>query len=156
MFASVQIVDQPPFGTVRSLLRRPGRDAVPGLRSADVALCVPLAMTAPPMPRRALLVGFWDDETSFDRFVDHDPIGQRFSGGFEARLRPLRAYGDWPGLDADVDRSRTVPHEGPVVVLTLGRLRISQLVRFMRASRPAEKAATEHPGLLWGTAAARP
>ena len=43
-----------------------------------------------------------------------------------------------------------------MVVFTLGRLRISQTVRFLRASRPAERAALANDGMLWGSAAVRP
>src|SRR5439155_1085061 len=68
----------------------------------------------------------------------------------------LRGHGAWPGLPPDLPAARAVPHDGPVVVLTLGRLRLSQVVRFLRASRPAEKSAVEASGMLWGTAAARP
>jgi hypothetical protein len=71
-------------------------------------------------------------------------------------MSPIRAYGAWPGLPSDLSGSRAVPHDGPVVVLTLGRLRISQTVRFLRASRPAEQAAKVHDGLIWGSAAIRP
>jgi hypothetical protein len=42
------------------------------------------------------------------------------------------------------------------VVFTLGQLRPSQAVRFLRASRPAERAARDASGMLWGTASARP
>jgi hypothetical protein len=48
-----------------------------------------------------------------------------------------------------------VEHDGPAVVLTLARLRISQVVRFLRASRPAERAALESDGMIWGSAAVR-
>ena len=44
----------------------------------------------------------------------------------------------------------------PVLVTTLGRLRFSQAVRFLRASRPAEHSALASEGFVWGTAAARP
>jgi heme-degrading monooxygenase HmoA len=156
MIATVQLADLGPRGALRAVTRRPMPGATPGLRSAQVAVFAPLALTRPPPIGRAGLIAFWDDEEAFDRFVDTDPIGQRFAGGFEARLRPLRAYGSWPGLPADVATSRSVPHDGPVVVLTLGRLRISQAIRFLRASRPAERAAVAHEGLIWGSAAVRP
>jgi hypothetical protein len=42
------------------------------------------------------------------------------------------------------------------MALTLGRLRLGQTIRFLRASRPAERAATNADGFIWGTAAARP
>jgi hypothetical protein len=156
MIATVQLADLGPATTLRAIMRRPKPSDTPGLKAAEVAVFAPLALSAPPPIRRAGLIAFWDDVDAFDRFVDSDPIGQRFSGGFQARLRPLRAHGSWPGLPADVPTSRAVQYDGPVVVLTLGRLRISQAVRFLRTSRPAERAAAAHDGMIWGSAAARP
>jgi hypothetical protein len=156
MIATVQLADLGPAGALRAIVRRPKLSDTPGLKAAEVAVFAPLAVSGPPPIRRAGLIAFWDDDDGFDRFVDNDPIGQRFSGGFQARLRPLRAHGSWPGLPADVPTSRAVPHDGPVVVLTLGRLRISQAVRFLRTSRPAERAAAAHDGMIWGSAAVRP
>lgn len=156
MLVTVQLADLGLLGTVRAVLRRPKPQATPGLRWADAAVCAPLALTGPPPVERTGLIAFWDDDEAFDRFVDEDPLSRAFAGGFTARLRPLRAHGAWPGLPPDVPRSRTVPHDGPVVVLTLGRLRLSQTVRFLRTSRPAERAAVAHDGMIWGTAAARP
>ncbi|MGH9213861.1 MAG: spheroidene monooxygenase [Acidimicrobiales bacterium] len=156
MIATVQMADLGPASTLRAIMRRPKPSDTPGLKAAEVAVFAPLAVSGPPPIRRAGLIAFWDDDDGFDRFVDNDPIGQRFSGGFQARLRPLRAHGSWPGLPGDVPTSRAVQHDGPVVVLTLGRLRISQAVRFLRTSRPAERAAAAHDGMIWGSAAARP
>jgi hypothetical protein len=156
LIATVQLIDAGPLDTVRTLVRRPRPGRTPGLRWAEGAVFAPLAAGGPPPVRRAGLIAFWDDEDAFARFEEEDPLGQRYRGGFEARLRPLRAHGAWPGLPEGVPTARNVPHDGPVVVLTLGRLRVSQAIRFLRASRPAEHAAVAHPGFLWGTAAARP
>ncbi|MDQ6698303.1 MAG: spheroidene monooxygenase [Actinomycetota bacterium] len=156
MIVTVQLADLGPVGTARAVMRKPKPRDTPGLRSAEVALFAPLALLRPPPVSRAGFIAFWDDDVAFDQFVDGHPLGRRFDGGFEARLRPLRAYGSWPGLPADVASSRSVQHDGPVVVLTLGRLRPSQTVRFLRASRPAERAAVEHDGMMWGSAAVRP
>lgn len=156
MIATVQIADLGPAATLRSIKRRPKPSTTPGLRSANVAVFAPLAASGPPPIKRAGLIAFWDDEGAFDRFLERDPIATRFAGGFQARLQPLRAFGTWPGLPTDIPSSRAVPHDGPVVVLTLGRLRISQTIRFLRTSRPAERAAVGHEGMIWGSAAARP
>jgi hypothetical protein len=156
MIATVQVADLGLVDTFRALTHTPKPSDVPGLRSAQAAMFTPLALAGPPPVRRAGLIAFWDDDAAVDRFIDTDPIGQRLSGGLHARLRPLRSHGSWPGLPTDLPASRAVPHDGPVVVLTLGRLRISQAVRFLRASRPAERAATAHDGMLWGSAAVRP
>jgi hypothetical protein len=155
MIATVQLVDLGPAGTLRAIMRRPKPRDTPGLRSAQVAVFAPLALSGPPPLSRAGLIAFWDDHDGFDRFLDGDPIGERFAGGFQARLRPLRAHGSWPGLPADVPQTRAVEHDGPAVVLTLARLRVSQVVRFLRASRPAERAAVASDGMIWGSAAVR-
>jgi hypothetical protein len=156
VIATVQVADLGLAPSLRAILRRPKPSQTPGLRMAEVALCAPLALSGPPPIGRVGLIAFWDDEDAFDHFRDDDPLGQRFSGGLHARLRPLRAHGSWPGLPPDVPASRAVNDNGKVVVLTLGRLRISQAVRFLRASRPAERAAVAHEGMVWGSAAARP
>jgi hypothetical protein len=155
MIATIHVVDLGPASAARAGMRRPALDDVPGLRWADTALLAPLAFAGPPPVRRAGLFAFWDDEDSIDRFTRDHPVGRRYSGGFHARLRPLRAHGSWPGLPPEVPASRAVPHEGPVVVLTLGRLRMSQIVRFLRTSRPAEKSAVADEKMIWGTAAQR-
>jgi hypothetical protein len=153
--ASVHLVD---VGAARALpmLRGPGE--VEGLLSSETAVAAPLraGRLAVPMPGRVALVAFWTGDAALDAFLDAHPFAERFRSGWWARLEPLRAFGDWPGLGADVSRARTVRSEGPTVVLTLGRLRLRRALSFLRASRPAEGAAVDSPGLAWGTALARP
>lgn len=157
MIATVDIADLGVRGTLRSLRQRPASSAVPGLRWLDTATAVPLASKLPPAFRRAVMIAFWDDEQAAAAFACEHPLGQRFAeNGFHAVLRPLRAYGTWPGLPDDVPRARATEHDGPVLVTTLGMLRMSQGIRFLRASRPAERAARAAEGLIWGTAATRP
>ncbi|MDT4911463.1 MAG: hypothetical protein QOC66_591 [Pseudonocardiales bacterium] len=140
------------------LLRGPRR--VPGLVSASAAIAVPLrgeAASIPiPMPGRVTLVAFWEDDSTLDAFLDSHRYAHWLGGGWWARLEPLRAYGTWPGLPADIDHSRAVAYDGPTVVVTLGRLRLSRAREFLRVSRRAEAAAVASAGLLWGTALACP
>lgn len=156
MLASVHVADVGVARVPLALLDRPKPSGVPGLLDARTALFAPLAMKGPPPIGRVGLVTFWEDEASLDRFASTSTTLRRYEGGLHARLRPLRAYGDWPGLPEDVPRERTVPHEGPVVVLTLARLHLTQTVRFLRTSRPAEHSAVASPGFVWGSAAAKP
>lgn len=103
------------------------------------------------------MIAFWNDERAAAAFVEDHPLGRRFAeNGFRAVLRPLRAFGTWPGLPDAVPRSRAALHDGPVLVTTLAQLRMTHAVRFLRASRPAERSAVGAAGFVWGTAAARP
>lgn len=78
------------------------------------------------------------------------------TGGWRVRLEPLRLWGSWPGVPDDLPRARTVEHEGPAAVLTLGRLRLTQAPRFFRTSARAEARVVEAPGRIWSTGLARP
>jgi hypothetical protein len=154
VFATINVKDLGAMGSLRAARRRPRR--VPGLRWGTTALVIPLATDGPPPLGRACFIGLWDGEDSAEAFLESDALGRRFVGGFEARLRPLRAHGAWPGVPEEVSRSRNAPHEGPVVVLGMQWLRASQLRRFQRASQPAERAAVADPAMLWGGVAVRP
>ena len=98
------------------------------------------------------MIAFWDDQESAATFAAGHPLGQRFaaSGGFHAVLRPLRAFGTWPGLPDDLPHARDARHDGPVLVTTLARLRRTQVIRFFRASRPAERSAISCGGVRVG------
>ena len=106
-------------------------------------------------PRRIAAVSFWESREAADRWAA-DNADAPIMSGWRAVLEPLRAFGAWPGLPADIAHSRTTAYAGPSVVLTLGRVRASQFLRFLRTSKPAEQAALAAPGMLWGTAMARP
>jgi heme-degrading monooxygenase HmoA len=154
VIATVDIADLGLRRTLSSLWHRPPPADVPGLRWLDAAATVPLAAYHPPGLRRCVMIAFWDDEEAAAAFALDHPFGERFAEeGFRAVLRPLRAHGTWPGLPDDVPREREAPHDGPVLVTTLGRLRMTQAIRFFRASRPAERSAIAAPGFIWGTAA---
>jgi len=157
VIATIDVADLGFRSTLRALRHRPLPTDVPGLRWLDIAAAVPLSSKKPPGLRRAVMIAMWDDENAAAAFAATHPLAERFArDGFHAVLRPLRAFGSWPGLPDDVPRGRATQHDGPVIVTTLGRLRTSQFVRFMRASRPAERAAINADGFVWGTAATRP
>jgi hypothetical protein len=147
MIATVNVADLGARCTLRSLWHRPAPVNVPGLRWLDIAVAVPLASKRPPGLRRSVMIAFWDDEEAAAAFAEDHPLGQRYAdNGFRAALRPLRAFGTWPGLPDGLPGARRTVHDGPVLVTTLGRLRVTHAGRFFRASRPAERSAVAAPG----------
>jgi hypothetical protein len=156
MIATVDIADLGLRRTLSSLRHRATPANVAGLRWLDTAVAVPLVTYRPPSFRRSVMIAFWDHEEAAAAFAENHPLGQRFAeNGFRAVLCPLRAHGTWPGLPDELPRTREAPHDGPVLVTTLGRLRKTQTIRFMRASRPAERSAIAAPGFIWGTVSTR-
>jgi hypothetical protein len=158
MIASVHLAD---VGALRALAlsrKPPAPASIPGLRSANVGLCAPLSGSLLPLPQfgRAALIAFWDDDDALDAFLADHPLAAKFAPGWHLRLAPLRAHGTWPGLPRDeVPTQRAIDHDGPVAALTMGRLRASQAIRFLRTSAKAEAAAVVAPGLMWTTGIAK-
>ena len=158
MIGSVHIADvglRRMIPTVRHARRTA---AVPGLRHSHVALAAPLRGGGVPsaQPGRVAFIGFWDDDDALDAFERSHELAPALASGWSVRLRPLRMFGSWPGVPADVPHERKVDHDGPVAVLTLGRLRAARAIPFFRTSDKAEKAARAADGMLWATALALP
>lgn len=155
---TVHIADVALSTSLPMLRRPPIPDGTTGLLHVDVALAAPLRRRSPlpaAQARRICVVGFWRSREDADRWAAGSTASP-ILGGWQAVLEPLRGYGDWPGLPTDIARGRATEYDGPSVVLTLGRVRASQLPRFLRTSKPAERAAVGSGGMLWGTAMARP
>lgn len=146
------------IGARAALFRAPKPADVPGLISADAGLTGALSGSVLPRPnlKQVAMIAFWEDEAALDGFLASHKSATALRGGWQARLEPLRAHGDWPGLDPDIRRTRTAESEGPVVVTTLGRLKLSQAIRFLKTSAPAEERVMQAPGMLWATGFGQP
>jgi hypothetical protein len=152
VIASVHIADMD-MGTALAALR--SSPAPSGLRFGATMTCAPLsgALLSRPSLRRVGFIAFWDDDDAVDAFLADDPAAARFRHGWHARLDPVRVSGAWPGVPDGVGHGRT---DGPALTVTLGRLRLSQASRFLRASARAGASALTAQGFLWGTGMARP
>jgi hypothetical protein len=141
------------------LLRaRPAAAKVPGLRYAEIAIAAPLSGRLLPAPRPGhfVLIAAWEHDEALDRFLAGHPLAARFAGGWHVRLQPTRAVGGWAKLPGLPEQEQPMDDEEPAAVLTLGRLRLTQTLRFLRASAAAEELAVGDPALLASTGFARP
>ncbi|MEA3056299.1 MAG: hypothetical protein QOD30_1731, partial [Actinomycetota bacterium] len=153
---SVHIAD---VGLPKSLglLRHPRPASIPGLLQANAGVAATFGTTpARPSPGRVGLIAFWQDEVALKQFESTHPLAAKLSGGLVVHARPLRIHGAWPGIGDDVTTRRTVEHEGPVLVLTLARTKLSRFIPFFRASGPAEKAVVKATGNVFTSALLRP
>jgi hypothetical protein len=158
MIMSMQIAHVGAKGPLM-LRRSPKPDKVPGLRYAELTTCAPLGGGLLPKPSfgRIGLFAAWEDDESFERFVAEDELGRKMAEGWQVRLEPLRASGEWHELEGVMPTPpRRVRDDEPVAVLTLGRLKLRQAGRFLRANAPAADLAVAHPAMLASTGLARP
>jgi hypothetical protein len=158
VIASVHIADVGPRAALRMLRGKLDPAGVSGLRYAELTTTVPIGGGLLPRPSvgRVGLIASWDDDAAIDDFLAAHPFAAQLAHGWHARLQPTRVFGAWSQLTGLPSGEQPMDDEEPAAVLTIGRLRRSQAVRFLRASAAAEALAVRNPALLAGTGLARP
>lgn len=154
---SFHLARTPMREAVGALLRPP---SAPGLQHIEVLLGMQLG--APVVsPRRMQLrhlavFAEWADEAALEEFLTRRAFGRTLSSGWHVRLEFLRRWGTVSELaHLPVEAARTDPGE-PVVAVTLARMRLPELPRFIRWGRPVERQVRDHPETTLALAAMRP
>ena len=147
----------PPHLAAGALLRPP---SAPGLRHIEVLagmrLGAPVVSPHRMQIRRLAVFAEWDDEAALEAFLARHPLGRRIGGGWHVRLEFLRRWGNVRELaHLPVEPERTDPGE-PVVAVTLARMRLPELPRFLHWGRPVERQVRDHPETTLALAAMRP
>ena len=144
----------------RALLRPPTSDGTPGLRHAEcmtlMQLGTPILSPARARPGHLAVFAAWEHESALERFLSDVPLGRVLDRGWHVRMEFLRRWGHvaaFDGLPEDVGESDP---GAPVVAVTLARLRLLQVPRFIRWGKPVETLVRDHPGVTLAQAAMRP
>lgn len=154
---SFHLAQTPPHRSVGALLRPP---SAPGLRHIEVLVGMELGapVVSPRRMRLRHLAVFaeWDDEAALEEFLTRGPFGRTLAAGWHVRLEFLRRWGTVRELaHLPVEAVRTDPGE-PVVAVTLARMRLPELPRFIHWGRPVERQVRDHPETTLALAAMRP
>lgn len=158
MIVSVHLADVGRYSGLRLLRSKLDPAKTPGLRHAEMTIAAPLGerLLPRPNPSRVGLIAAWDEDGSLDAFLTGHPLARELARGWRVRLRPTRIFGAWPQVPGLPTAEEPMNDAEPAVVLTIGRLRLSQTMRFLRASAAAERLAVGEPALLAATGLARP
>ena len=105
--------------------------------------------------RRLAVFAWWDSESALDSFLAKTALGRRLDDGWHVRLEFVRRWGlvsEFDGLPASTGQ---VDPDAPVVAVTLARMKLPQVPRFIRWGRPVEELVRDHPGTTLALAAMR-
>lgn len=107
------------------------------------------------LARQVAVFAQWDDEAAIDRFLESNRMGEILAKGWHTRLAFLRQWGTISAFNiSDEPLASNVPDE-PVVAVTLARMKLPEIPRFIHWGRPVEKLVRDHPGALFSTASIR-
>ena len=145
--------------STKALLRPPTSSIVPGLRRAEcmtvMELGSPILSPARMQLRHLAVFASWDDEHAIETFLKNTELGRTLAMGWQARLELVRRWGHVSEFDETPTRDDTDP-DAPVVAVTLARLKLPQVPRFIYWGKPVERLVRDHPGQTLALAAMRP
>lgn len=105
---------------------------------------------------RLAVFASWESERTLDNFLTDTELGRILALGWYVRLEYLRRWGRVSEFDDLPPSAGEVAPTDPVVAVTLARLQLTQLPRFIRWGKPVEQLVRDHPGTTLALAALRP
>ncbi|WP_298707363.1 hypothetical protein [Chitinophaga sp.] len=131
----------------------------PGLIHAEymTAMTLGAAIYSPEriLARQVAMFAQWENEAAIDRFLNSNSMGQIFSKGWHTRLAFLRQWGNISAFQIPGEPPALNYPDEPVVAVTLARMKLPEIPRFIHWGRPVEKLVRDHPGVLFSTASIR-
>lgn len=145
--------------TVRALYHPPTRQQIPGLKHAEcmtrMTLGAPIVSPARMQLRQLTMFAAWESHDAIDDFLANTRLGGVLASGWHVRLAFQRRWGyvkAFDGLPANVGDQDPA---APVVAVTLARMKLPEVPRFIRWGKPVEELVRDHPGTTLALAAMR-
>lgn len=131
---------------------------VPGLLHAECMVAMtlgsPLFSFERLLIRKLVVFAQWENEVAIDDFLRQNRTGQLLAKGWHTRLAFLRQWGHIDEFVVPAENNSNDPKK-PVVSVTLARMKMFQVPRFIRWGRPVEKLVRDHPATTLALAATR-
>lgn len=96
----------------------------------------------------------WEDEAAIDAFLAGP--GARFATGWHVRMTFLRRWSTLVALPDLPQEAEASDDDEPVVAVTLARMRLPEVPRFLTWGKPVERLVRDHPDATLALAAMRP
>jgi len=106
--------------------------------------------------RNLAVFAAWESNEALDAFLADTKLGRTLSEGWHVRLEFLRRWGQFSELDDLPPNVEDTDPNQPVIAVTLARLKLPQISRFIRWGKPVEELVRDHPGTTLALAAIRP
>ena len=121
----------------------------------SMTLGSPIFSTKRILLRQLVVFAQWQDESAIDRFLQQHKLGNVLSDGWHVRMTFLRQWGQIDQFQIPENSYEVDDPEAPVVAVTLARMKLSQVPRFVHWGRPVEKLVRDDPTTTLALAATR-
>lgn len=131
----------------------------PGLIHAEcmtaMTLGSPIYSSKRMLVRQIAVFAQWENETAIDNFLKQNRMGKILFRGWHTRLKFIRQWGKFSDFEFPSEDLPSVDSDSPVVAVTIARMKMFQVPRFIKWGRPVEKLVRDHPGTTLSLASIR-
>lgn len=144
---------------LKAILSPPKPKNTPGLIHAECMQCMTLGAAvfslSRVLVRQIAVFAQWENETAIDHFLEKNGFGKILATGWHTRLTFMRQWGKISEFDIPTENIELDSPHAPVVAVTLARMKLLEVPRFIRWGRPVEKLVRDHPGTTFSLASIR-
>lgn len=105
--------------------------------------------------RQIAVFAQWENEEAVDNFLKNNIHGKILAKGWHTRLIFMRQWGIISGFEINDEQIEIDPVNNPVVAITIARMKLFEVPRFIHWGRPVEKLVRDHPGTILSSASIR-
>lgn len=137
---------------LKALLFPPKSEDIRGIVHAEcmtvMTLGSPIFSPSRMLVNQVAVFAQWEDENVVDNFLENDRVGRMLAKGWHTRLSFLRQWGSISGFEIPENNDEAYPPDLPVVAVTIARMKMFSVPRFIHWGRPVEKLVRDHPGTM--------
>ncbi len=105
--------------------------------------------------RQIAVFAQWENESSLNDFLEKNDFGKKLGKGWHCRLKFMRQWGKINDFEIPKEENDFDSLDSPVVAVTIARMKLAQIPRFIRWGRPTEMLVRDHPGTTLSLASIR-
>lgn len=132
---------------------------IPGLIHAETMMAMtlgaPVFSPSRILIRQIAVFAQWEHEAAIDTFFTEHRFGRLLSTGWHTRLRFLRQWGHISEFNIPKETIELESTDEPVVAVTIARMKLPEVPRFIHWGRPVEQLVRDHPGTTLSLASIR-
>jgi hypothetical protein len=105
--------------------------------------------------RQVVMFAQWENEAAINNFLDKNTFGKIVGKGWHTRLVFMRQWGKITEFEIEDENIEVDSPNVPVVAVTIARMKLLEIPRFIHWGRPVEKLVRDHPGTTLSLASIR-
>jgi len=149
------------FSALKMLLFPMKAKRIKGLVYAEtmfgMTLGAPVFSLSRILMRQVVVFAQWETEKDLNQFLENSKRGLKLAEGWHIRLRFLRQWGTISGFEIpnEIESESENSDNESTVSITIARLKIFQIPRFIRWGRPVEQLVRDHHAITLALASIR-